>query len=917
MTVRVLINPTFEGADRGDGGIRRVVEAQHRWLPKYDIEIVPNARVAEADIIALHAGTWVDNIRPGTGIVAHCHGLYWEGYDWAKWALGLNDEVIRTLKRADAVTAPSNWVADALRRGTWQDVVPVYHGIEPEHWTTIAGDADSEPRENYVLWNKTRVDPICDPEPVNKLASMAPDVDFVTTFGSAAANVRVTGAMPHDDALRAVRYASVYLATSRETFGIGTLEAMAAGVPVLGWNWGGQAEFVLHEKHGYLATPGDYDDLYKGLRACIAHRDEWGAEARAYALDNFSWEQRIKAYADLYHELHERLSGRCKVSVVITNYNLGKYLPDAVESALQSNLDGVEVVLVDDASTEPLPEVIATLPRRAGNRVRIIRNAENKYLAEALNTGIAASRGNYIVPLDADNKLAPGALEVLSSQLDKYPDLDIAYGKIQFVPEGREHETFVSDWPPAEASLDLQLLHRNQIPSTSMYRRRVWERIGGYRRRCHTAEDADFWSRALAVGFAGRRVTDAVTLVYRDRSDSMSHVQRDWAWHKWYSYAASKVTRLFAAPGYERIPTHEFPLVSVIVPVGPRHTRTVLDALDSIQNQTFRHWEVIVVNDTEDELPWVHSWARVTGPRMFGAKGGAATARNRGLGLVRAPFVLFLDADDYLHPDALRAMYDTIQDTGGFVYSDWFVGETGEVKHAPDFDADDVLRKLPYPVTCMYNRAELAAADVRFDPQFDGLGWEDWDFAIQVVAKAGMRGTRIEAPLFHYRMSTGALREKAYAAREEMKAAIYNKWQDYITGKEKNMGACGGCGGGRSYVGSGAGVTAPNTQADASVAPTVQLEYVPNDATGLGTSSFIGRVTGNRYKFGTDAEHAVRRVYEEDVPGLLALGMFRRVEAATVAASVVGVNLEPLMAQGPPERESHADKGHQAAAAAR
>ena len=62
----------------------------------------------------------------------------------------------------------------------------------------------------------------------------------------------------------------VYLSTSQETFGIGTVEALAAGVPVLGWASGGNLDIVQHMKTGYLAEVGDYDDLQRGLE--LVHR---------------------------------------------------------------------------------------------------------------------------------------------------------------------------------------------------------------------------------------------------------------------------------------------------------------------------------------------------------------------------------------------------------------------------------------------------------------------------------------------------------------------------------------------------------------------------------------------------------------------------------------------------------------------
>lgn len=883
---RVYISPTFNGPDRGDGGIRRVVEAQNKWLPTFGIELVDN--IKHADVAAFHAGKWED-IPAGLPVVAHTHGLYWAEYEWPSYLSDVNSDVLNTLRCADAITAPSRWVADALARGMWADCEVLYHGIEPDEW---------HPGTNrgYVLWNKTRIDPVCDPLPVTELALLVPGQRFVSTYArgfSKPDNIELTGNMPYTAQKKLIQDAAVYLATSRETFGIGTLEAMACGVPVLGFDFGGQPEIIVHKEHGYLAAPGDYDDLVRGLEWCLKHRQRVGASARRRVLEHFNWRTRIAPYSDLYRRLHEESRDRPRVSVVITNYNLGEYLPKAVESAKEQRTDGltVEIVVVDDASTEPVPADILNDPT-----IKVIRNPKNLYLAGALNVGVEAATGEYIIPLDADNRLAPGALSVLTDALDNDRTLDIAYGKLHLVTPN-DADGFVSGWPPAEASNALQVQNRNQISSTALYRKKVWSRVGGYRRRCHTAEDADFWSRALALGFTGRRVTDAVTLVYLDRQDSMSHVQKDWLWSSWYKWSVGR-NRAITTGGPIRI--HDRPLVSVVIPVGPGHKHLVVDALDSVQAQsnTFADWEAIVVNDTGEPLPWVHPWAKVVGA-SGGVRQGVSAARNRGIDASRGTHILFLDADDYLHPDALYHLYNTAlssQCPKCFVYTDWFVAETGEARTVRDFNSDEVLHRLPYPVTCLYRKEDLIQGNIRFDESLKN-GWEDWDFAIQAVAKSGLCGIHISAPLLHYRLSTGTLRQAAGADRDRLHALITEKWADYVSGEKTNMaGGCGACGGGRypsimeAVVNNGV-FDGIDLEKDTTI-----LQYnSPPEWTGA--RSYLGQVTGNRYKFTPEGDMRTQRVYNQDVPGLLSLGFF------TTVGTEVG-KVQPLQASGPPAKEA-------------
>lgn len=892
---KLAIVPFFEGPDRGEGGIRRVVEAQNKYLPALGWSITRN--LEDADIIATHAGNLID-IPATKPFVSHCHGLYWYGYDWERWALKMNRDVIRSMRRADVVTAPSEWVAQAIRRGSQLDPVVLYHGVDL---------ADFEPAGtfntgDYVLWNKTRIDPICDPRPVLEFAKLNPQQRFVSTYTwpyeETPPNLETTGTVAHDAAREWVRHAAVYLCTSRETFGIGTIEAMAYGVPVLAFDWGGQREIVRHGIDGYLAKVDDYDDLKRGLDWCLEHRADAGFKARRNVEDNFTWDLAIARYDVLYRALLDQFQRPSpRVSVVIPAYNMSKYLTESVLSVLGQDYNDYEIVIVDDASTDDtgtIADEFAAAAKPHG-RISVVHNETNQYLSEALNTGIHASCGRYILPLDADNLLASGSLRTLATELDRDRDTDIAYGAMSVIEVAENDREWTSSWPK-QFEYRRQMIHQNQLPSTSMYRRKVWERVGGYRRRCRTAEDADFWCRATSFGAAARKVTDAVVLRYRNRADSMSHVEADWPWHEWYPWHAdTSLTPWLAPVDHERedpvIPPFETPLVSVIIPVGPGHERLVLDALDSLNAQTFRWWEAIVIDDTglPDGIADLPSWCRVI--RTTGGT-GAGSSRNSGMGYIRGRFFIFLDADDYFQPKALELMATACAQVGGFIYSDWIKQESGEVYFAPDWDGcDAVLHKLPWPVTCMYPRS---VADVaRFDYKLPA--WEDWDFAIQVV-KAGYCGTRIPVPLFQYRIESGSRREAGFANRDSLKEEISERYRDYISG-DKVM-PCGCSNGGGLPELPPLDLTVQGSSNPLIAAPAIE-GVAPEDMILIEFTDVIpapltytGKVTGNHYRFGSDDDNRVRWVYRRDADSFLTRGEFRLYNTVDVGAR--------LAAAGPP-----------------
>lgn len=871
--MKIFLEPHFRGADKGDGGIRRIVEAQIKHLPKYGFEIVDSGD--EADMVVTHAGVLSD-VPVHKPWIVHTHGLYWAEYEWAKWCYDLNAQVVTAMRRADCVTAPSEWVAQSFRRGMWLDPVVLTHGIDLEDW-------QSGTNGGYVLWNKTRVDPVCDPQPLMDLAAQTPDLSYVTTFGERAPNVSVTGRMGFEAAKEIIKHAGVYLCTTRETFGVGTLEAMACEVPVVGWAWGGQRDIIRHGETGWLVPPGDIDGLEEGIRWALENRAEIGSKARADVEAFFTWDVAMRRYAQLYEEVYtsvvERYQGPM-VSVVIPCYNLARFLPDTIRSLLNQTLRRWEAIIVNDASPDNTAEVAARLADEDA-RIRVITNEQNQYLAGALNTGIAASSGRYIVPLDADNMLAPDALELLAAELEKNRELDIVYGAVQFVQEdGHNPDTSispngVSGWPTA-FSFRNQMLQRNQIPSTSMYRRKVWERSGGYRKRYRTAEDADFWTRAVSLGFVPQKVTNKPTLIYRQRADSMSRNEAQQNWTSWYPW--SRHIDLVPFGVAEPPPKHvnngiSWPVASyepvkiaVIIPVGPGHEDYLIDALDSVEAQVFRDWECLVVNDTGHELKIPHTWAKIIegGEKRL----GPGKARNWAISQATAPLFVPLDADDFLQADALANLYHAWTQHRGVIYSQWWdqYGEEIKLYDPPDFDPALLTGKgAIHAVTALYEKQawELVGG---FDETLSH--WEDWDFQL-ALAEKGICGTRLPLPLFTYRKHTGYRREENMAAFDAGREEILKKWSRLWDRKETLTMACRGCpgGGGGRYerppvAPSQSAATAMKARQGYAI-----LKYVGNHP---GTRNYRGP-SGTSYRFGNNPGHSIKYVLQNDVQHLLSL----------------------------------------------
>ena len=112
------------------------------------------------------------------------------------------------------------------------------------------------------------------------------------------------------------------------------------------------------------------------------------------------------------------------ITVIVTNYNYGTFLEEAVESVLAQEGGPPQVIVVDDGSTDPYTlEVLDRLPES----VRLIRR-ENAGVAAARNIGMAAAETPFLMILDADDRLRPRALNLLRATLEEDPTLGFAYG---------------------------------------------------------------------------------------------------------------------------------------------------------------------------------------------------------------------------------------------------------------------------------------------------------------------------------------------------------------------------------------------------------------------------------------------------------------------------------------------------------
>jgi glycosyltransferase involved in cell wall biosynthesis len=228
------------------------------------------------------------------------------------------------------------------------------------------------------------------------------------------------------------------------------------------------------------------------------------------------------------------------VTVAITCFNYGAFLATAVGSALTQAGGEPQVIVVDDGSTDA--ETLRELERLPPG-VRLLRQ-QNAGVAAARNAALAQAQTPYILVLDADDRLTPGALRLLRGPLDSDPELGYAYGQMSFFGawEG------LLKLPPYDP---YRLLYRHNIGSTALMRRGLVEDVGGYDPSFSGYEDWEFWVHALACGWHGRRVEE-VTLLYRRHEDTR-HLAARGAYRSSFRQLRVKHAELYGREGRRRL----------------------------------------------------------------------------------------------------------------------------------------------------------------------------------------------------------------------------------------------------------------------------------------------------------------------------------------------------------------------------
>jgi glycosyltransferase involved in cell wall biosynthesis len=510
--------------------------------------------------------------------------------------------------------------------------------------------------------------------------------------------------------------ADVYLATVQENHSIQVIEALACGLPVLGYDWGGTGETLQRgqgaEEQGWdgvgghvggiLVAPGDMDELAAALDDVIECKQELGAEGRALAAERYQWVNLVGRLAEVYEEALEMREAeeapeRIRASIIIPVYNKGPWIAETLRSALdQRGAPAYEVIVVDDGSTDDsLAAILAELgvrvtaaalaprdvveapPARCGRARRVLVFARaNGGVAAARNFGIEQAEGGYITCLDADDMIAPQFLARLTAALDAEPGLGIAYCDMTAFGVNENGQPWETPLDGATGEYDFEKLKRgNFIPCCNVFRKVAWARAGGYKPINPSWEDYELWLNMGKLGWHGRRVP-AHLFSYR----KVEQTGRDYA-------SRGQEWRLRATVNSYHRDLYP-PTVSFVIPCYEQ-SQFLAEAIESALAQTFPDIEVVVVDDgnAPDEAARIAQIVGQFQPEVvrlecLRANSGLAAARNAGVEAARGRWIVPLDADDRVAPTFVERCLQAVRlDPQRFAYGDsvlwWPEGDRG------------------------------------------------------------------------------------------------------------------------------------------------------------------------------------------------------------------------------------------------
>jgi Glycosyltransferases involved in cell wall biogenesis len=484
------------------------------------------------------------------------------------------------------------------------------------------------------------------------------------------------------------------------------------------------------------------------------------------------------------------------LSVIVPVYNYAHYVSQTITSILTQGFLDFEVIVVNDCSTDNTDEVIRSFAQDP--RLVYLKNEKNMGGHSALERGFGATRGQYIAAIAADDYYLPDAFQKLYIETSKKPAAPFVYGKYYLVNKDNaitnmlQHpgwDARVRERRTSELA-DLMRYDCYVGMTTAFVNKLVFDAYPFDKAMRLT--DNDFWLRMAEDGLEFRFIDEYLAAVrphgeqhpagpnanttgdqLRDQIDLIERYVTPRNYPRLAEYEADILKQLqgrvktlenfpeilqplapridAATKRLTKISAHgrkkalAGPTVSVIIPTYNRPD-LLTDAIESVCAQTFKDFEIIVVNDCGKDVEVVcapyRDCANITYIR-HGRNRGLGAARNSGIKVARGEYLCYLDDDDIFYPNHLETLLTFMEEHGVFAaYTDSYEAIQKEMNgvrvtvkrrllYSCDLEFNAILVNNLFPSLCMMHRRSCIDKIGFFDETL--TTHEDWEMWIRLA----------------------------------------------------------------------------------------------------------------------------------------------------------------------------------------
>lgn len=207
-----------------------------------------------------------------------------------------------------------------------------------------------------------------------------------------------------------------------------------------------------------------------------------------------------------------------KVSIIIPCFNQDKYVGEAIYSALNQTYNNVEIVIINDASTDNSKKVITDFALKYPNIV-FLNNEENRGVVYSRNTAIDTASGEYILPLDADDKIDPTYVEKAVEILENNPEIGFVYCNVE------RFGSKIKKWRNTDFEESKFLFGEHAITCASLFRKSDFERLGKYKQyMTYGYEDWDLWLTFYENGLKPYKIQQTLFYYRLSKQESRSDI---------------------------------------------------------------------------------------------------------------------------------------------------------------------------------------------------------------------------------------------------------------------------------------------------------------------------------------------------------------------------------------------------------